>query len=121
MPRVVPFETFWKWLQGHPNCIVSAGTPEAVLYDHDDFHWHFGAEGEEGAQLIQLIRGKNLVGELVIDARSVTYVQIEHKGEEEYLFDCVEENTEGAVAAYTFTLSHDYDPEEAAPQGRWVH
>ena len=27
------FEKFWTWLGGHANCIVRAGTPEAVLLD----------------------------------------------------------------------------------------
>lgn len=118
--NVLSFDTFWKWLQGHPNCIVSAGTPEVVLFDHDDFHWHFG-EGEGGVLLVQVIRGKNIVGELVIDPRHVSYVQSETRGPEEFAFDCIEEATDGPVVACSFVLSHDYDPQEAAPQGRWVH
>ena len=38
------FPKFWTWLQGHVNCIVRAGTPEVVLFDHDDFHWTLLAE-----------------------------------------------------------------------------
>ena len=32
-PFTLPFEKFWNWLVTHPNCILRAGTPEAVLYD----------------------------------------------------------------------------------------
>ena len=60
---------FWNWLAAHPNCILRAGTPEAVLYDDEEFHWHFAAEGggtlraayageltaEEGQAMIELM------------------------------------------------------------------
>src|SRR5207237_2834510 len=80
--NVLPFDKFWKWLQGHPNCILSAGTPEAVLYDDDDCHWHFASE-EDGTLLVQVLRGKALVGEIAIVPRNITYVQGEGKGTEE--------------------------------------
>lgn len=119
--QVVPFEDFWRWLQAHPNCILSVGTADVILYDAEDFHWHFAAEGEENL-LLQVLRGKHLVGELVIDPRDIAYVQVEAKGEEEYVFDCIEETEEGPVVGYYFTLSHGYDPSENQPvKGRWVH
>src|SRR5207244_10989394 len=65
---------FWNWLQTHPNCILRAGTPEVVLYDHDDLHWHFATEGED-TEVVQLMRGKSLVGEIVVLPGDVTYVQ----------------------------------------------
>ena len=117
---VMPFDKFWAWIQGHPNCILSAGTAEALFYDAEDFHWHFGAE-EDGTLLVQVIRGKNLVGEILIAPRSVAYVQSEGKGEEEFLFECVVEAESERVSAFHFTLSHDYSPEETVKQGRWVH
>jgi hypothetical protein len=40
------FETFWQWLMRHPNCILRAGSPDAVLYDDEDLHWHFAADGQ---------------------------------------------------------------------------
>ena len=61
----LPFDAFWSWLQAHPNCIIRAGTPEAVLYDDDDLHWHFSAEGPD-TFLVQLQRGKKLVGEMMV-------------------------------------------------------
>jgi len=119
--NVLAFDTFWKWLQGHPNCILSAGTPDAVLYDDEDFHWHFSVE-EDSTLLLQVLRGKAMIGELAVTARNVSYVQSEAKGEEEYLFECVAETDSEPVTAYHFTLSHDYSAEEApAKPGRWVH
>ncbi|MGB6366978.1 MAG: hypothetical protein WBG93_09130, partial [Thermoanaerobaculia bacterium] len=54
-------EAFWSWLLTHPNCIVRAGTREAVIYDDEDLHWHLANEGPE-TLLVQLVRGKRLVG-----------------------------------------------------------
>jgi len=119
-PNVVPFDKFWKWLQGHPNCVLAAGTPEAVLYDDEDLHWHFGAE-EDGTLLVQVIRGKTLLGEIAIAAETISYVQSEAKGDEEVVFECVSETETEPLVAYHFTLSHDYSPEENVKPGRWVH
>ena len=117
---VIPFEKFWHWLQGHPNCILSAGTPDAVFYDQEEFHWHFDKE-EDGTLLVQVLRGKQLVGELAITAGEIAYVEGDAKANDEFLFECVMEGTEGPVTLYQFTLSHSYDPEERPQQGRWVH
>jgi hypothetical protein len=122
-PVVLSFEEFWRWIQGHPNCILSAGTPDAVLYDHEDFHWYFDREGQDDL-LVQVIRGKSLIGEILIPVGSVSYVQGEPREEEEYVFDCFVEGPEGPVAAYYFALAHEYTPdpeEEPVKEGRWVH
>ena len=121
MANVMPFDKFWTWLQTHPNCILNAGTPEAVLYDADDYHWHFG--NEDGTLLVQVMRGKALVGEILIDPHAITYVQSERRGEEEYVFDCVAETEDEPMVAYYFTLTHDFDTPEASPakKGRLVH
>jgi hypothetical protein len=117
---VLTFEKFWHWLQGHPNCVLAAGTSEVVLYDQEDFHWHFGKEAD-GTLLVQVLRGKELVGELLLAAGDVTHVEGVAKSEDEFVFECIAEGSEGAMPAYQFTLSHGYDPEESPPQGRWVH
>ena len=52
------FQKFWTWLQGHVNCIVRAGTPEAVLFDHEDFHWTVFAE-DETTFLVQVARAQD--------------------------------------------------------------
>ncbi len=119
-PNVIAFDKFWTWLQGHPNCILSAGTPETAIYDDDDFHWHFAAE-DTGTVLVQVLRGKQIVGEIAISPANVSYVQSESKGEQEVVFECIAETEEEPIAAYHFTLSHDYSPEETPKPGRWVH
>jgi hypothetical protein len=119
-PIVLTFEKFWHWLQGHPNCILSVGTPDAVIYDQEEFHWHFAKEGDT-TLLVQVMRGKELVGEILLPAGEVAFVEGAAKSNEEFVFECMVQGDEGPVAAYHFTLSHGYDPEEPPPQGRWVH
>jgi hypothetical protein len=114
------FEAFWAWLQRHPNCIVRAGTPEAVLYDADDLHWHFTAEGRD-TQVVQLLRGKHLVGELLLTPADVAYVQGAAGEEDEYVFDLVSETETESVSAYYFVLSHGYEADEQPAPGRAVH
>ena len=115
----LPFETFWTWLQAHPNCIIRAGTPEAVVYDHEDLHWHFTAEGSDSF-VVQVFRGKQLVGELVLTPADVSYVQGVAGEEDEYVFDLISESETDRVAAYFFVLSHGYDTSDR-PSGRAVH
>ncbi len=106
----LPFETFWAWLQLHSNCIVRVATADAVLHDDDDLHWYAGPNGEE--LVLQLIRGKRLVGELLIDAERVSYVQIlgeEHEGE--HLFEAIFETPTERLASYSFVLAHGFDDE----------
>ena len=49
----LPFDTFWNWLMLHPNCILRAGTADAVIFDDDDLHWHFAQEGPEQERLVK--------------------------------------------------------------------
>lgn len=116
------FEAFWAWLRLHPNCIVRAGTPEAVLYDDEALHWFIGEEGVD--LVVQLIRGKQLVGEVVVDPEDVAYV--EAVGEErhgEHVFEAISESETDRVAVYTFVLSHGIaeDEQPAGAHGPPVH
>lgn len=115
----LPFSKFWTWLQGHPNCILRAGTPEAVLFDDDDLHWHFSRE-DDGTLIVQLMRGKKLYGELAVTPADVTYVQVEPGEGEEFRFDLLGD-ADSAVAAYHFVLSHGYDEEESSEGRRFTH
>lgn len=115
----LPFDTFWTWVQSHPNCIIRAGTPEAVVYDQEDLHWHFMAEGADSF-VVQVFRGKQLVGELVLTPADVAYVQGVAGEEDEYVFDLISESETDRVAAYFFVLSHGYDTADR-PSGRAVH
>ena len=116
----LPFETFWNWLLLHPNCILKAGTADAVLFDDDDLHWHFAADG--GLFFVQVIRGKRLLGEVVVDTERLAYVQaLGEEPEGEFLFELVSESESERTAAYFFVLSHAYDDEGARRPEHAVH
>ncbi len=117
----LPFDTFWAWLVRHPNCILRAGTPETVLYDAEDLHWHFGAE-DPGTLLVQLIRGKRMLGELLLMAEPIAYVEgTRGDQEEEFVFELIVEDETNRLAAYFFVLAHAYEGEEEDPSSRRVH
>lgn len=119
-PVTLSFDSFWSWLVTHPNCILRAGTPEAVIYDDDDLHWHFAAEGPE-TLLVQVIRGKRLIGELLLAPEPVTYVSgMAGDAEGEYLFELIAETGSDRQALYFFALAHGYDEADEASGGR-VH
>jgi len=115
------FSSFWSWLQAHANCILRAGTPEIVVYDAEDLHWHFATEGDD-ALIVQLTRGKNLVSEIIVVPGDITYVQgVAGEVEDEFVFELISETDRDRVAAYHFVLSHGYDGQETAPSRRAVH
>ena len=116
----LPFEKFWAWLQGHRNCILRAGTPEVVLFDHEEFHWTLLAE-DDTTFVVQLARGKELIGELLVFPSEIAYVQAEpseHEGE--FLFECVMETEASREVAYHFVLAHEYD-DEGSQAEKWTH
>ena len=51
----------------------------------------------------------------------ITYVEVQQKTDEEFLFECISERESDRVSAYHFVLSHGFDEKETASQGRWVH
>lgn len=113
------FDQFWRWLQAHANCILRAGTPEAVLFDDDDLHWHFTRE--EQSLIVQVVRGKQVLGEILLHPADASYVEA-HPGEgDEFLFEVISDTEAARVAAWFFVLSHGYDAAEAVKPGRWVH
>ncbi|MDH3402747.1 MAG: hypothetical protein OES32_05700 [Acidobacteriota bacterium] len=114
------FTALWSWLQGHLGCIQRVSTPEAVLFDDDDLHWYLGPL--DGNEVVQVIRGKRLMGEIVVDPERVSYVQA--LGEEsagEYVFEAISETETERVAVYTFVLVHDLDAEGAPAHGSGIH
>ena len=116
----LPFETFWNWLLLHPNCILRAGTADAVVFDDDDLHWHFAADGN--LLFVQVIRGKRLLGEVVVDSDRVAYVQpLGEEREGEHLFELISETETERTAPWFFVLSHGYDEEEARGPEHSVH
>ena len=116
----LPFDKFWNWLQAHANCILRAGTPDALVFDHDEYHWHLATE-EEFTLLVQLVRGKELVGEIVILASEIAYVNCIPGEGDEFVFECVVETPAGREVAYHFVMTHEYDEEEQPSTRRWTH
>jgi len=111
-PQTLPFEEFWGWLVTHPNCILRAGTPEAVLYDDEDLHWHFASE-DGRTLLIQLVRGKRLSGELLVEPDQISYVHgYVGDREGEYVFECLLDSETEPVIAYFFVLVHGFETED---------
>lgn len=106
----VAFDRFWRWLKRHPHCILRAGTPDAYLYDQDDLHWHID-EDDDRTPTVQLMRGKALIAELVLEPRDVLFVQAtpDPDGEEgQHLFEVIG-GGDDAVAVYHFVMAHGLD------------
>ena len=117
------FDKFWAWLAGHVNCIVRAGTPEAALFDHEEFHWTLTAE-DERTFVVQVARGKELVGEMVVYPAEIAYVQTEPGEQEgEWLFECIVEGENAREVAYHFLMAHEYEADHRATTGaeKWKH
>lgn len=98
----------------HPNCILKAGTADAVVYDDDDLHWHFATDG--AIQYVQLIRGKRLMSELGVDFERISYVQyVGEEPEGEHVFELVIESETDRIASHFFVMSHALDEEDELP------
>ncbi len=114
----IPFERFWRWLREHPNCILRAGTLDCGLYDHETLHWHLD-EDEDRNPVVQLIAGKVLVGELVLDIRDLLFVQATPDTESEppgqYLFELIGGSQEEPYALYHFQMAHGIETEAGHP------
>ena len=74
-----------KWLMGHPNCILRAGTPDTILFDDEDFYWHLAGTGVE-PRVVQVLRGKRLIGELLLEPELITCVEGGQENMTENLF-----------------------------------
>jgi hypothetical protein len=111
----LPFERFWRWLRRHANCIVRAGTPDAFLYDAEDLHWHLEEE-EDRTPTVQLLRGKQLLAELVLERREIAFVQAlpDPDGEQgQFLFELVGGARDEPETAYHFVVAHGFDEDTA--------
>jgi hypothetical protein len=116
----LPFDKFWAWLQAHANCILRAGTPEALLFDHEDYHWHIAAE-DELTLLVQLVRGKELVGEMLVMPAEIAYVQVLDGETDEVTFELVAEHETSREVAYHFVMAHGYDDSDLPSARSWTH
>ncbi len=115
----IAFDRFWLWLRHHANCIVRAGTVDTFLHDQEAFHWHLDEDPERNP-VVQLIWGKLLVGEMILDVRDVLYVEAtpEEGGEpDQFLFELVGGSKEEPYAVYHFLVAHGFEEEDGHPAG----
>jgi hypothetical protein len=114
-PSPLTFERFWRWLLEHNNCVLRVGAPDATLFDHEDLHWDF-FEDDEGVAVIQLVRGKVLVGELLVEKSKVALVQPQVDPENaqngHWTFEVIGADQSGFRGVY-FLMAHGLD----SPQG----
>lgn len=111
---------FWSWLLNHANCVLRAGSRDAVVYDDEEYHWHFGQESAD-TLLVQVVRGKRLVGELLIPRERIAFVQgVLGDQEGEFAFELITGDEDEQVAAFFFVLTHGYDRQDES-RPRRVH
>lgn len=118
--NTLTFDEFWRWLKKHANCILRAGTPDAYLYDHESLHWHLDQE-PGGNPVIQLVWGKVLMAEMMMDTHDIMYVQISPDEDDQqsgqHLFELVGGNEDEVYPVYHFVLAHGYDEERSHAVG----
>ena len=110
------FDRFWKWLREHPNCILRAGTEEVWLFDHEELHWHL-EEDPNRNPVVQLIAGKRVYAELVMEDRDVLFVQATPEGtggDQATMFELITGAEGGTFAAYHFLMAHPFEEEQQA-------
>ncbi|HEY8570295.1 hypothetical protein [Microbulbifer sp.] len=110
-PNTLSLQDFWTWLTEHCNCILRAGTPDSILYDDDDFFWRFTHENPN-TLLVQLVKGKRLVGEVFVEPDLVSSVRITPGDKEEVIFDLMAEADGEEQVLYYFVMAHGYDVHE---------
>ncbi len=102
------FDEFWRWLREHSDCILEAGTTSATLIDFDDYHWVFLEE--EGQAVVQMRRGKDVVGELLINPAEVLFVEgaldVESGSQSQWIFEAMCGTKEEPAPAWFFLMAH---------------
>lgn len=109
--NTVALNDFWPWLADHCNCILRAGSPDAILYDDDDFHWRFTQENPR-TLLVQLLRGKRLIGEIFIEPELITTVRMTPGEKDEIIFDLMAEAEGQEQVLYYFVMAHGFDEDK---------
>jgi hypothetical protein len=118
--QALSVQQFWRWAAAHYNCIIRAGSDQCVVYDQPYLHWHL-IEEEDDLYIAQIIRGKDLITELVIDARQVVYVESVQQEDANVLFELIG-NIEGEpIALYHFLMAHGYENEDDRARSKWTH
>ncbi|MBU8896731.1 serine/threonine protein kinase [Corallococcus sp. H22C18031201] len=110
--RTLNFDAFWRWLQEHTNCILRCGSADTTLFDHDDFHWVLMEE--ERQHVVQVLKGKSLVAEMVMAGREVTEVTLsadpETGSEGHFLVELFGGPKEDPQVIYHFIMAHGMEP-----------
>lgn len=120
------FDEFWGWLVGHLNCIVRAGSREAMFFDHQDFHWHVMMMEEPDVpggllHILQLRRGKELVGDLTILSGEIGMIQCYPGPNDEYVCEALAKSGLDEPALYQFVMEHPIEEHEVTSEARWTH
>jgi hypothetical protein len=118
-PQALTLAQFWRWLKLHYNCILRAGDDGCVVYDQPYLHWHL-LEEDDDLLVVQVIRGKDLITELVIDQRQVMYVEAVPQEDNNVLFDLIGTGEGEPVSLINFLMSHGYEEESQDGHG-WTH
>lgn len=114
-------DQFWNWASLHYNCIIQVGNENCLAFDQPYIHWHLSRE--EGLLFVQMIRGKDLLTEFVIDPTTVVFVDSTPQQEDEQvLFDLVGNVDGEPYSIFHFLMAHGYDEEEQEASRRgWTH
>jgi len=116
----ISFDEFWQWLIEHNGCILRAGTPTAVIFDDESVFWNLRTLDADHC-LVQVVRGKSIVGEMILIKAEITYVQGQPGEQEEHLFELISETQTEHIAAYHFVVCHGYDVDEPKPGDAWIN
>lgn len=118
--QALSVQKFWRWAAAHYNCILRAGSDQCVVYDQPYLHWHL-IEEEDDLFVAQIIRGKDLITELVVDARQVVYVESTQQEDANVLFELIGNIGGEPVPLYHFVMAHGYESEEERTRSTWTH
>jgi hypothetical protein len=108
--NALTMDAFWKWLKEHANCVIQASTAEAHLYDQEDLHWHI-AEEQDRTQVVQLIRGKQILAEILMDPREVLYIQSSPDASqpERFVFEVIAGSKDDTFVLCSFLMAHGFE------------
>ena len=106
------FDVFWKWLTDHPNCLMRVMSGDMTVQDNELLHWDIF--DEDGRAVVQMIQGKTLVAEMVIDRAQVKFVQAYPDPEEaasgQWMFECISgSDGEESFPLFGFVMAHGMD------------
>lgn len=121
--QTLTYRAFVEWLQEHTNCILAAAWGEATIFDHADLHWELYEE-EDRRLVVQSVKGKALIGELVIEGREVHDVTLapdpEALQQGHFLAELHADAARSAVLGH-FVMSHGMEQAPAKGHQQYRH